>query len=870
MKHIFTFLIYFFPFIVLAGGVKGRIIDQDGKPLPFTTIFIKETGSGSITNENGFYEIKLVPGAYSLTFHHLGYQTQSLMLSIADDVVSYDVVMLKQAYLLGEAEIKAGKEDPAYKIMRKAIAKSSYHRQQIDSYTCQVYVKGGGRLVDAPGIIRRQLEKEGMDTSATFVTESISKIAYTRPEKYVEEVISIRANGDMRNSSPMSYINGSFYNPTVAGLISPLSPKAFAYYKFRYVTTFQEQGYQVIKIQVIPRSKGEEVVTGMLYIVENLWAIHSFDFRINTQGIEIDAMQVFAPVEESVWMPVSHKYDGRGKIFGVSFEFGYLAAVSNYDIRINPDLSNTFTVIDEKTESELIAERDEKPVKPNAIEEVLSDSEKQLLEGKEVTRKELRKVIQAYEKAERQDEGEPQVVRESEFKVDSLAYKSDSLYWADIRPVPLTEREIRGYIVQDSLDLEEKKKMDGDTLASGNSFSPMGILTGHTFNLGDSNYIQLHNPLFGIRFNTVDGWNLEYRVSYFKRFDNKSRFELSPRARYSFSREKWFGTLLSEYKYGNSLKSGSLSLEGGFYYSQFNDDMPIDWFTNSFSTLFVKKNYVKIYDRDFVEGKWRHDITPSIAINTHAAYDIRRETFNTTDQVWLPSDRRVFTPNQPKNNELNDNTGFGRSEAFKVGLGITMQPGLKFGKRNDRYYRTNEPPTITLRYEKAIPDVINSTIDYDFVAAEVIYRFDLNRWGNIGVRSEAGKFLTSGNMDFIDFAHFMGNQTIFTRNGRLNGYSIAPYYDYSTSKEYLSTYINYEMRKFAFTQITLLRVMGLKESFNINHLITPNTNHYIEIGYSMTNLFRFARIDVVMALEDGREADFRIQFGLSSAIFGIE
>ncbi|MGB6038093.1 MAG: carboxypeptidase-like regulatory domain-containing protein, partial [Cryomorphaceae bacterium] len=131
-------------------GVRGRVIDQEGNPLSFTTIFIPETGSGSVTNINGTYEIKLSPGTYNLNYQYLGYASTTKKVTVVDNWITLDVVLTKQAYTLNAAEIDGGKEDPAYKIMRKAIAKSSFHRQQVEKYTCNVYLKGGGRLVDYP------------------------------------------------------------------------------------------------------------------------------------------------------------------------------------------------------------------------------------------------------------------------------------------------------------------------------------------------------------------------------------------------------------------------------------------------------------------------------------------------------------------------------------------------------------------------------------------------------------------------------------------------------------------------------------------------------------------------------------------------
>ncbi|MEM9051640.1 MAG: DUF5686 family protein, partial [Bacteroidota bacterium] len=226
MKSISTLVCLLFLLIQLsssAQGVRGRVIDQEGSPLSFATIFIPETGSGNVTNINGSYEIKLSPGSYTLNFQYLGYASASKKVSVQEEWVTLDIVLSKQAYLLNAAEIDGGKEDPAYKIMRKAIAKSSFHRQQVDKYSCEVYLKGGGRLVDYPWFMKKVIEEEGIDTSATFVQESVTEITYERPGKYTENVISIYTSGDDQNSSPMNYINGSFYEDDVAGIKSPLS-----------------------------------------------------------------------------------------------------------------------------------------------------------------------------------------------------------------------------------------------------------------------------------------------------------------------------------------------------------------------------------------------------------------------------------------------------------------------------------------------------------------------------------------------------------------------------------------------------------------------------------------------------------------------
>lgn len=852
---------FFITDFCFSQGVRGRVIDQDGAPLSFTTIFIPETGSGSVSNVNGTYEIKLTPGAYTLNFQHLGYSSATKKVNVAEKWIDLDIILTKQAYLLEAAEIDGGEEDPAYKIMRKAIAKSSFHRQQVDKYTCTVYLKGGGRLIDYPWFMRKVIEEEGIDTAATFVQESVTEVTYERPAKYTENVISIRSSGDDQNSSPMNYINGSFYSEEVAGIYSPLSRKAFGYYRFKYISTFADGDHNINKIKVTPRVDDEEFLSGYIYIVEDLWSIHSVDFQIHPQGINIDIEQKYAPIRPDVWLPISHHFVGNGKLFGFEFSFEYLATVSKYDIEVNPDLDADFEVLDAKTEKEeiAIAEKKDKPI---------SETEKKLLEGEEVSTKELRKLMRDYAQEERKKKDEPEIVFERKVEIDSLAYKKDSLYWEEVRPIPLTQSEEKGYSLQDSLAAEEAKKAEGDTLAGKTKFNPLDLILGGGYRLG-KNYINIDNPLLSIRYNTVDGWNGEYSMSFYRRFKNKNRLEISPLFRYAVSRDKGFGTISTGYTYGRGLKQGKIGLSGGSYYSQFNAQEAIHPFTNTISTLVAENNYMKVYDREFVGATWRQRISTNWKATALVEYSRRTETRNTTDQVWFNIDDRDFTDNRPQSIEL-ESTAFGQSDAFKINITATWLPFAYAYKRNENYYSVDKQPTFTLKYEKAIPGVADATIDYDRLALEAKHQIVLGLLGTLNLRTEGGTFLNSNRMDFMDYAHFMGNQTIFTRFQQLNSYALAPYHLYSTNDEYLSTYVNLELRRFVFSQFPKLRLAGLTENINVNHLITPSVDNYLEVGYSLTNIFRLFRIDVTGAFIDGKYEDFRIQLGITSDLIQVD
>jgi Family of unknown function (DUF5686)/CarboxypepD_reg-like domain len=508
MNKLLLFLLLLTTTKLQAGGIRGTIKDINGEPLSFATVYIKSLATGTTSNLDGEYFIQLNTGTYEVVYQYLGYKTIARNVVVTNNEFTEVNVVLEQEVLnLETIEIVDGRENPAYTIMRKAIAKSTYHLQQLDSYSTNVYMKGSGRISKVPGLLKKTLEKEGLDTKRVFTLESVSEYSYKRPNTYTEKVISINTEGDNNAMSPTPYLNASFYEPKVAESVSPLSPKAFAYYKFELEGTFFDQGKMINKIKVIPRSKGDRIFEGFISIVDEEWAIHSLDLNTITEGIAINIKQMYQNIADKAWMPLSSVFVITGRLMGFGFEFNYLASSSNYKITLNPDLQVDMVVIDETIEKKKAKELESRPKKKTSSpdsstktkeskDEKLSAIQEKLADGEEISRKELRKLMAAYEKEERKTSDEPKVESNTTYTVDSLAPKRDSLYWASIRTVPLTGAEKRGYEIGDSLAIvkaeKDKKKKDNK---KKDYFMPWDALMSSKHKLGKETYLHLGSPL---------------------------------------------------------------------------------------------------------------------------------------------------------------------------------------------------------------------------------------------------------------------------------------------------------------------------------------------------------------------------------------
>ena len=846
-------------------GIKGKISDQNNEPLPYATIYVRNLETGTSTNLEGYYEIRLTPGKYDLVYQYMGFKSVVKVVEVKYDVVQIDVSLEPQTVVLKDVVIKAGKEDPAYTIMRKAIAKAKYHTLQLDGYEAKVYIKGSGRLMDSPFFLRKTMAKEGIDSTTAFTSESVTELKFTRPNKYEENVISVRTSGEDNNTSPNAYINSSFYEPKIVDAISPLSPRAFSYYQFQYLGTFTDRGHVISKIKVIPRSKGDNVFQGDLFIVEDHWSIYSLDLSTIKYGINIRIKQIYNPIEDKVWMPINHKFDIEGTFLGFEFEYDYLATVSDYQLTINPELATEFEVIDEKVEEEL-AQKIQQDVSTMKNAEIIE----KLNNGKEVTRKDLRKMIREYEKNEDKEMEEDNIIGERTINVDTTAYNSDSTYWDTIRPVPLSEYERRGYRKLDSMAVVERNKKEGDTLkvTKRGGFRIYDILIGNNYKIGDKTHLKIKSPLETLHFNTVEGYNFDYAIVLTKTFDNKDWLSVTPLFRYAFSRKRASGTLNASYKFNNEISDNrtTINITGGRYINQLNSNEPISYLMNDLTTLFLEQNFLKIYEKEFVEINVTKQINDYLRVSIGGEWTDRTMLQNNSTYKLVDRSRVVYTDNVPENVELLSDTSFPDHIASIIIVEIQYEPWLRFRRFNgEKRAVRNSSPTFSVNYTSSINGLGND-VDFSKVDVGVEHRFDIGARGTLNIKGEAGKMLNDDKLYFPDYIHFSGNRTPFVKANPVGEYRLLDYYEYSTSKEYISAFTYYQFRKFFFTRLPFIRKKGIRENVFANYLGTPDSHNYTEVGYSLDYILRVFKIEAAASFQDGQYQDFGVRVGIATSL----
>lgn len=105
-----------------AFTVSGYIKDADnGEGLIGVSVYVKETGSGAVTNSYGFYAVTLPSGTYNLVISYLGYTKQTKTVQLADQNVHLDIELKQEGKELQEVVVSTNRESDNVKNIEMSV-----------------------------------------------------------------------------------------------------------------------------------------------------------------------------------------------------------------------------------------------------------------------------------------------------------------------------------------------------------------------------------------------------------------------------------------------------------------------------------------------------------------------------------------------------------------------------------------------------------------------------------------------------------------------------------------------------------------------------------------------------------------------------
>jgi hypothetical protein len=794
---------------ISATNIKGEITDQKHEAIPFASVYVAGTTIGTTSNESGFYQLALKPGNYTITVKSIGYTVLSKEIIVNTQEQEINFELKEETIKIKEFTVNSDAEDPAYAVIRNAIKKRKFYKEQVEAFSCDVYIKGVQKLKKKPNKVMglKVSMNASWDTASgiIYMSESVSKYNFKQPNKIKEEMISSLVSG---NNQAFSYNQASdmffnFYENVMdvvglgaRGFISPIANNALLTYRYKLLGTFYDQGKLVNKIQVIPKRKNDPAFAGIIYIMEDSWRIHSTNLYL-TKEAQIDFVdtleinQVYLPVTPEIWMPFSNNYSFTFDIFGFKGGGNYVSMNSNYIL--NPAFPENFF-------------------------------NNNLLEIKEG------------------------------------ANKKDTAYWNNYRPVPLTQSEKRDYVWRDSITVIKESKPYKDSVDRvNNKFRFGNIITGYEYsNTYLKRSIRIDSPSSTLLFNTVQGLTLGTKLTYTQGFENRKRKMYTGAIGYGFANQTWYGAVGYQTEY-NPKKFARFSVRAGSVFEQYQP-ASISELLNTTYTLLDERNYLKIYKSDFLSLKHYNEISNGIYLGIFTDYSYRTAAVNHTDFTLVSKNNRIFISNNPVD-ITNNAPAFKSHHLIKIKPEITIKFKQQYLSRPDsKYILDSKYPELKLSYTLGYTSNSIKQTYFDRAVISLSQNIPLKLFGELTYEVAAGKTLLSKPFYFMDFIHFNGNKTLFS-NMETGNFMLLDYYAFSTDDYFLQAHAIYNLEGFFFNKIPALKLLRLQEIVSAHYLKNDKIDNYLEIGFGIQRLF--LRVEFVTAYSTNTKlsSGLRFRFG---------
>lgn len=321
--------------------LSGQVVDAEtGETLPAASVQLKHTYRGSITNEEGFFELRFHSSdapettdesGYTLVFRFIGYETREASIRPGTTEI---VIELQPAPQELEALVFTG-EDPALHIMERVIARKQIWRAGLDSWRAEAYTRN--TLANADSLVS--------------ISESLTLVWWQRGKGLREYVVDQQQTQNLLSDQNFAGIRNlpNFYDDEIeiAGfrMIGVTHPEALRYYDFKIVGERGRDEALIYEIEVTPATRLQPSFKGRISVLAEEYALLEVDltpaemvfFPPPVQEVSFSYKQQFSNYGGEFWLPVDVRINGRVRVGfpGLrfpEFRLNLASAITNYEV----------------------------------------------------------------------------------------------------------------------------------------------------------------------------------------------------------------------------------------------------------------------------------------------------------------------------------------------------------------------------------------------------------------------------------------------------------------------------------------------------------------------------------------------------------
>ena len=728
-NYFLTLLISFLiPIVGFSNHISGIISDKNGEPLPFASIYIKNTTYGVSSNAFGEYFIELESGNYTIIFSYIGFENEEKSINLTEKPKIINVILTENDLGLIEYEVVSNTKNKALEILEKVkkvkkkyveknfsceeyskntIEKRQFKLQRKD--TIELWQLDTSKSINFKNDVLKFVESYGdlykLDGVKYWSYDGYHDFADTKQEQDYVIIQSFEEFGEY-NITPqyevddkydylikLSEIEFNLYENSMPikiankPIVSPLSPGSRTYYKYDYLGFIpQEDSVIIHKIKITPRFKNEPLLKGVLFIEDSTFLLKSVELELSG--------------------PLQSEFNIK------NFHF-----IQNYE-QFN----------------------DQNLIKRKIIDYTIKEKIYKIL-GNSVTVNKNFKFLK----------GLP-----ADFKKNQVKYFSDSSEkisnqkWKSIRQLDLKKNEIEYINYTDSLrdyHQSEEYALEQDSIYNKITWSNIlweGIGKKNRYK-GYSFYIWPVVSQFN--FLGIGGYRHNLGFNYSQNINEKYKIATRNNLDYGLANKDFKGsTNISIIT--NDKKYKQFSLELGDQYKAINR-------YPSIVTAFSRSNYVRSQN---IETGYRTEILNGIYGEVKFQYTNQIPI----DNLDLNSD--LFTESIDSILELSP-VKFDSYRKSETRIQLTWLPFQKFYyKKNKKIVVGTKYPTVNFTYRKGIPELFKSEINFDYLELGINDEFTIPHLGKSKWNIQTGAFVNKKKLRIVEWKYFRGSDRVFFSN----------------------------------------------------------------------------------------------------------
>lgn len=783
--------------------VKGKVVDETGLPLAYVLVEVIGAREGTATNSEGEFHLSLSSGKHGLRFHALGFQDDTLWVIVSPRLAPLTVILRESNETLGGIEIVAEKRDLGREVLSLAIdqrrrwaaaglpssykyfTKVSVNHEQPDTTS----------LPDDATDSLRKAYKARRIVLQHHLSEWWIQSFVGPKEEYREYILG---NNEYTTDPPennLTISRGFEYGER------DIRPQRFIYTD-PYVLLSQ-RGYREFNIYSplldLPGVAGKKILSPL---ADGALLSYKPDvlYTYTRNGKKIYRVQI-NPIfrTESLltgWLDIE---EGSWAVIAMDVEVNPYALQRFDFLRWTDEVSFTQDSVLQLNHRSIVYQASE-PKNVYRGEVDLWYSEKEYF----------------VEIPERTFGNETRTFSDD-------AYDLPDDYWSNKRKTDFNEIE-RKYI--ERCDSLQNEYLHGDFWAKKDSaFNKLRFMDFVLYGIGYrnrlKNYILYIDPLVAqINPVGIGGYRHRMTVNFSKEFDNNYVLETESFIDYGFRNQDVRGKLGLGLTYVPK-KFVRTFIRVGDIYQLINSYA-------SLGSLFSRSNFVRTQ-------------TVSISQRMELANGLFGELFlDYSDQkpiAGLQQDRwsgQVF-------GDVNNPVNFERYIKSEVRLQLQYYHRQKYMiKKNKKILLGSQYPELRFIYRKGIPNVLGSSVNFDYVELTIRQSREMGRWGQIDWEIQGGSFINRRSLRIIEHRFFRGSDRFFFSDP-MNSYQLlGP--TFSTDQAYFRGNYFHHFNGILLNKIPLLNRLKLTEAAGAGMVVIPESNfRHAEMYIGLERVVRIRR-----------------------------